>query len=545
MTRVLLSAAVVLLFAACPSPSTPGPQGEPGAQGPVGPQGAVGPQGPQGPPGEVLIADGGVVTGPAGPRGASIVVTPLPSGTMCVTGGVLLTLEDGGSPQVVCNGATGPQGLAGQDGRAGRDGTSVDVVALDAGTSCPTGGVRLIKGDGGVAIVCHGAAGVSVTSTALTAGDANCPTGGTRFTVGASVSYACNGAAGPQGLVGPQGATGPQGPAGPTGATGAIGPQGPIGMTGATGPVGATGPQGATGATGAQGPSGPVGPAGSVGATGPAGPMGPPGAPGPAVTLDGGVLPERAARGITFAGYTSLLFNGDLGGPVGANAKCHSQFSGSHLCTYRELEWSSPPIGPGTAGAWADEDEVSSQYNPNLYPRDRGSSACQNWSRASNPSNEYASYRYLLSNGLIAPSAYDVCNVPRQLACCRSPNAWFRGFTTATYTGDLGGPFGANAKCHTQYAGSHLCTFREYTWSGSPVGPGSAGAWINEDAVSSQYNPNLFPRDRSSSACANWTRSANPSNEYASYRYLLPTGLFSSSAYDVCGVPRQLACCSD
>lgn len=56
-----------------------------------------------------------------------------------------------------------------------------------------------------------GTNGLSVTSTALAAGDPNCAFGGSSFTAASGVSYACNGA---PGAVGP---TGPQGPPGPAG----------------------------------------------------------------------------------------------------------------------------------------------------------------------------------------------------------------------------------------------------------------------------------------------------------------------------------------
>ena len=46
------------------------------------------------------------------------------------------------------------------------------------------------------------------------------------------------GAAGPQGLIGPQGATGAKGPAGPQGVAGMQGPSGPTGATGPQGPQG-------------------------------------------------------------------------------------------------------------------------------------------------------------------------------------------------------------------------------------------------------------------------------------------------------------------
>jgi hypothetical protein len=52
--------------------------------------------------------------------------------------------------------------------------------------------------------------GVSVTSTALAAGDANCPTGGTSFAAASGTTYACNGAKGEKG---DQGDPGPAGAA--------------------------------------------------------------------------------------------------------------------------------------------------------------------------------------------------------------------------------------------------------------------------------------------------------------------------------------------
>jgi hypothetical protein len=45
----------------------------------------------------------------------------------------------------------------------------------------------------------NGQDGVSVTSTALSPGDANCPDGGSQFTAVNGMTYACNGAQGPPG----------------------------------------------------------------------------------------------------------------------------------------------------------------------------------------------------------------------------------------------------------------------------------------------------------------------------------------------------------
>jgi hypothetical protein len=358
--------------------------------------------------GQVLVVDGGVVTGPMGPRGASVVVVNLDAGVLCPTGGVRVSLEDGGSPQIICNGAPGVQG--------------------------------------------------------------------------------------PTGPAGAQGATGAQGPAGPTGLQGATGPQGPAGS---------------------------------------------------ALLLDGGMLPMPSAEGFSFAGYTATLYDGNLGGITGAHAKCELEFSGSHLCTYREFMWSAPASSPAAVGAWIDNDAVTSSGQPNTWPRDRSSSACNSWTSNTNPAANYSQYSYLLPTGYWSSSAFDVCPVPRQLACCRANTRWFRGYTTAKYDGNLGGVLGAHAKCNAEFARSHLCTYRELMWSGTGLAPAATGAWIDNDAVTSSGQPNTRPRDRSNSACNSWTSNTNPAANYSQYSYLLPTGFWSSSAFDVCPVPRQLACCGD
>ena len=411
-----------------------GQQGPAGTQGPQGPQGA---QGPQGPMGQVLVVDGGVVTGPMGPRGFSVVLASIGPGTTCTTGGVLVALEDGGSAQPVCNGLVGATG--------------------------PTG---------------------------------------------------------------PQGATGATGPQGPTGSTGLQGPQG------LQGPAGPEGPQGPMGSTGAQGPAG---------ATGAQGPSGPPGPPGPALLLDGGAaVPLLASEGYTFAGFTPQSYDGNLGGILGANAKCAAAFSGSHFCTKREYSWIGSPVAPSTAGAWLDESAYSSSSSPNIFPRDRQSSGlCDAWRSNGGPS-EWANY--MDAQGTLASYQYNVCNVPRQLACCRSPHqGWFRGYTSALYDGNLGGIIGAHQKCAAQYPGSHFCTKREFAWAGTPVNPGIAGAWLDESAYSSSSSPNIFPRDRQSSGLCNAWRSNSGPSEWANY--MDAQGTLVSYQYNVCSVPRQLACC--
>ncbi len=221
---------VLLVVAGCSGTTGPtgptgpqgpaGPQGTPGAEGPAGPigspgpvgpagadglPGATGPQGLQGPAGQVLVIDGGVVTGPAG---SSVVVSPIAANSVdCPTGGIRVTQLSDAGVTVVCNGAAGPQGPQGAIGATGP----------------------------------QGATGTSTVGQSLPVGDSHCPTGGSQFTTGSAVTYACNGAVGATGAAGPQGAPGPMGAQGQPGATG------PIGATGAAGPAGAAGATGPAG----------------------------------------------------------------------------------------------------------------------------------------------------------------------------------------------------------------------------------------------------------------------------------------------------------
>ena len=452
--RLAAATACVCALLGCP-PSGAGPQGEAGPQGPrgetgpVGPPGAPGangrdgadgapgpqgPAGPQGPMGQVLILDGGVVTGPRGPTGSSVVVTPLAPGAACPAGGVRVAQEDGGNPQQVCNGQAGAPGQA----------------------------------------------GASVVLTALGQGDATCPSGGTRLTVGNTTTFACNGA---------------------PGAAGAAGAQGPAG---------------------AQGLQGPVGP------------------PGPALLLDGGSVPVSASNGFVFAGFTAQTFTGNLGGPVGAHAKCNAELPGAHLCTMREYQWTGSPLAIPATGAWIDDSSTTSNSAPNNFPRDRVMTAfCDSWRSSVGPGN-WATF--LDPTGVWAPASYNQCQTVRPLACCRSPHAgWFRGFTALTFDGNLGGPVGANAKCHAQYAGAHLCTMREYQWAGSSSAIPSGGAWIDDSSTTSSSSPNNFPRDRVMTAfCDSWRTNVGPGN-WATF--LDVSGVWAQASYNQCQTARALACC--
>jgi hypothetical protein len=193
------------------------------------------------------------------------------------------------------------------------------------GANCVDGGNKLSFGadadaDGTLvdaevtasAFVCNGAAsrGAMVTSSALPAGDTDCPGGGYLLAVGYDRNV--------NGTVDAE-------EAGATrkicnGASGATGPAGAEGAEGESGPEGAPGPQGAQGDAGVRGPQGYQGDPGEPGPQGDAGPPGEPGVPGepgasafPSLVL---LVPELAGEECLESGTRMDvgLDNGDGGG---------------------------------------------------------------------------------------------------------------------------------------------------------------------------------------------------------------------------------------
>ncbi len=486
-TFQVIAALCCLSLLGCPSPT--GAQGDPGPQGPAGAPGAIGPPGAKGDKGDKGDTGAPGFDGAAGPQG----------------------------PQ----GAQGAQGLQGPAGTVlvvdggvitGPAGASVLVTTITAGgATCPTGGVRITQlSDGGLTNVCNGAqgpqgvqglagpqgvTGFAPTATTLANLSPACMTGGVLITIADGGTFPiCNGA---QGLQGQQGSQGTQGIQGMTGSTGA---QGPIGLTGAAGPTG---------------PTGPAGPQGSAGAV---------------LYLDGGAVVLSAAP-YEFAGFTPTAYTGDLGGYPGANQKCAAAFAGSYFCTIADYDRTGTPIAPPTsAGAWIDFDrKVSGGRADNSCSL----SASTAWTSSSNSN---------LGANLNATGGYYGtvnCANTKPLACCRGGAAAviFRGFTTATFTGDLGGYPGANAKCQTQYAGSTFCTIADYDLSNTTAAPPtSAGAWIDFDRkVSGARADNSC----SLSASTAWTSSSN-SNLGAN---LNATGGYYGTVN--CANSKPLACCQN
>lgn len=547
--RQLLSLCTAALLFGCPS--TSGPQGETGPQGVTGQQGPSGPTGPQGPAGErgekgdqgeVIFVDGGAARGPAG---ESVRVIALNAGdAACAQGGVRLVV-DGGSA-VVCNGAPGLAGAMGMPGPQGTPGLNVTVSAVFADGGCATGGVRLTAAGGTSTLVCNGAAG---------------PSGGP-------------GAQGPAGVPGP---TGPTGPAGAAGSAGAQGPQGPAGAQGPQGLAGAQGPQGPAGAQGPAGLPGAAGPAGAsvtitalglgdtscpfggsrftVGATSATACNGAPGGSGGSGS--GGGADAGVSEKVTFAGFTSTTHTGNLGGRTGANAICNAQFSESHFCTDWEYDQAAPPAPIPNGTTWIDsgDSDPSSRYF-----RQYGNqlSTCMNWTndqalslfggnlvrgRALNSVGEFVSTFVSASSG--------GCQIARALPCCRGGSlVRFRGYTTNTYTGNLGGRAGANAICNANFSRSHFCTDWEWDQAGSPGPVPNGNVWMDSGDSNAQTSRYHRQFGNQLSTCVNWTndlavstfggnqvrgRVVNAVGEFVS--------TFVSAANGGCQTPRALPCC--
>ncbi len=468
-----------------------------GTPGATGAQGPTGEQGVQGPAGTVLVLDGGVVVGPAG---SSVVVTPIPvGGATCPTGGLRVTQVSDGGINNVCNGELGPQGVPGPQGPAGLIGATGAQGPAGAvggvgpvGPAGPTGATGSQGPAGAVGGVGpagpQGASGAPVTVTVLASMSPQCITGGVRigYPDGGS-SAVCNGAQGPQGLqgvVGPAGSTGTQGIAGPAG------PAGPAGV-GAVGPAGPTGPMGATG------PSGP---------------------PGAGYFVDGGVA---RADFIGFAGFTVNTYTGNLGGNAGANQKCNAEFPDSFLCTYSDYARSESAVTPN--GAWIDSERNSTgtRGNANCYVSGSGG-----WVNSASDTG----YTLNAFGGITSGS----CTVARPLSCCRKARSViFRGFTMATYTGNLGGNSGSNAKCHAEYPGSFLCTYSDYARSETSSTPGTP-AWIDSErnSTGTRGNANCYI-----SGSGGWVNSASDTG----YTLNALGGITSGT----CTAARPLACCQN
>jgi hypothetical protein len=251
--------------------------------------------------------------------------------------------------------------------------------------------------------------------------------------------------------------------------------------------------------------------------------------------LDGGVV--LSTNLITFAGFTAASFTGDLGGYVGANTKCDAEFPGAFLCTRSDYDLADTFVGPPAAGAWVDEDRLTSgQRAANSCFTSNSGGAWTYGGPATFTSGQSGAVISALGT-----QTSTLCNVSKPLACCRSAGrVVFRGFTVATYTGNLGGYVGANAKCHAEFPGSALCTRSDYDTSNTKSAPAAAGAWVDENRLASgQRAANSCFTSNSGGA---WTY-GGPATFTSGQSGAVISALGTQTA-TLCNVVKQLACCT-
>jgi hypothetical protein len=447
---------------------SPGTMGTPGTMGAQGIQGAQGVPGMQGPMGAVLVLDGGIVTGPPG---SSVFVTPLPVGGACANGGIRVTqLSDGGTTQV-CNGIAGPAGAAGARGSDGAGVTASVLPTMSA--QCVAGGVLVRFADGGTSAICNGTNGMNGTNGTNGTNGMN----GLPGAQGLQGIQGLTGAQGPQGIPGAPGAAGTAGATGSAGPAGPAGPPGSVFfLDGGAVLLGATTPRflGFTAATyngnmgGYQGANAkcqqefagsyvcteseysrsnaavPV-PASGVWMnrfrdvngnfyTDPGCILA--GARGPwtsSLNADTGFyIPPisgtftafrcdsqrplaccEGAPAILFVGYTAALYNGNMGGYAGANAKCLQEFPQSFVCTEADFSLANSSVPVPSTGVWMNRFR---DVNGNFYT-DPGCILAGSrgpWTSSLNADTGF--YVPPISGAFTAFR----CDAQRPLACCRN-----------------------------------------------------------------------------------------------------------------------------
>mgnify|MGYP001566574781 CR=1 FL=1 len=110
---------------------------------------------------------------------------------------------------------------------------------------------------------------------------------------------------------------------------------------------------------------------------------------------------------VTFAGYTSQIYNGDLGGVVGANNKCNSEFAGSHICTAIDIE------------RLALTNQIPSK--PNYFEAfvfDIHSDNCVGFTMGNTNAN-YGETLYYQANGNYILKLAGICGARYPITCCK------------------------------------------------------------------------------------------------------------------------------
>lgn len=110
-------------------------------------------------------------------------------------------------------------------------------------------------------------------------------------------------------------------------------------------------------------------------------------------------------------------------------------------------------------------------------------------------------------------------------------------FTQATYTGNLGGIAGADAKCAEEYPGYHFCHMAEVK------NFGKKGCL----PISSQYGGTrggFIEADEGSRNCVNWT-SASPPAPDNNFPWILTSSWQAGYSSGTCDLASPIACCKE
>ncbi len=108
------------------------------------------------------------------------------------------------------------------------------------------------------------------------------------------------------------------------------------------------------------------------------------------------------------------------------------------------------------------------------------------------------------------------------------------GFTASTYTGDLGGPFGAAKKCQLEFPDSRICLAREVQLTTTVPDSLVGDAWATEEARPGE--PIVVGL-----SCQQWTFGSG-SNRGG--RVLADGSFTSTQTLQLCSQMKSIACCA-
>jgi hypothetical protein len=243
---------------------------------------------------------------------------------------------------------------------------------------------------------------------------------------------------------------------------------------------------------------------------------------------------------------------GDVDGRQNLHALCDMEFPGAHLCHVAEYGLATTATPPPAGGAWIDLSctEAVSGSNALTCPSEIASIDSGRYVFAHQQRNCLGWTLQGAANQtgtVIVPqgTAVVVCSSPHPVACCLTPYLeTFRGLTTATFTGAIGGRAAAHGACAAQYPGSHLCHDAEYERAASTVPLPAGGAWADystyldfTEATGAMQRSGRLLQSSISANCENWTN-ALISRVGMTVNTPMPTTA-------ACNVPRPLACCGE